>query len=55
MTQEEINELMANSMKNHQLYSLAFDGDNIEAAKRLIDRLEAEITRLSALVPKEST
>jgi hypothetical protein len=46
MTQEDINEVMGNSMKNHQLHSLAFDGGNIEAAKLLIERLEAEIATL---------
>ena len=54
MTQEEINEVMANSMKNHQLRSVAFDGENIEAAKRMIDRLESEIARLTALLPKDA-
>ena len=46
MTQEDINEVMANSLKRYQLESLVFDGGNIESAKRLIYLLQAENAQL---------
>ena len=48
MTQEDINEVMANSLKRYQLESLIFDGGNIESAKRLIYLLQAENAQLKA-------
>jgi len=48
MTQEDINEVMANSLKRYQLESLVFDGGNIESAKRLICLLQAENAQLKA-------
>jgi hypothetical protein len=48
MTQEDINEVMANSLKRYQLEHLVFDGGNIESAKRLIRLLQAENTQLKA-------
>ena len=46
MTQEDINEVMANSLKRYQLENLVFDGGNIESAKRLICLLQAENAQL---------
>ena len=48
MTQEDINEVMAKSLKMYQLESLVFDGGNIESAKRLICLLQAENAKLKA-------
>ena len=48
MTQEDINEVMANSLKRWQLEHLVFDGGNIESAKRLIRLLQAENAQLKA-------
>jgi len=48
MTQEDINEVMANSLKRWQLEHLMFDGGNIESAKRLIRLLQAENAQLKA-------
>ena len=35
MTQEDINEVMANSLKRYQLENLVYDGGNIESAKKV--------------------
>jgi len=48
MTQEDINEVMANSLKRWQLEHLVFDGGNIESARRLIRLLQAENAKLKA-------
>ncbi len=48
MRQEDIDEVMANSLKRWQLGHLVFDGGNIESAKRFIRSLQAENAKLKA-------